>query len=70
MHVKTYADRVFLNPTYQDRSQDLGDESLWTDSSQKSFVNPLGFDHTQKVKWYIEWTAEVSLRTNSTWYIK
>lgn len=64
MHHKTHANRVFLNPTHENKSQELSDESVWTDSSQKCFfVNPLKFDHTQKVKWYTEWIAEVSLRT-------
>ena len=30
---------------------------------RSGFFNPLKVDHTQKVKWFTEWTAEVSLRT-------
>lgn len=51
MHLKTHANRVFLNLTHYKKSQDLSDKSEWTDSSQNCFfVNPLKFDHSQKVK--------------------
>lgn len=64
MHLKTYANRGFLNPTHKKKSQVLRGESVWTDSSKKCFfVNPLKLDHTQKVKWYTEWKPEVSSRT-------
>lgn len=51
MHLKTHANRVFLNLTHEKKSQDLSDKWVWIDSSQNCFfVNPLKLDHSQKVK--------------------